>query len=291
MVLRCWRDGIVLMGRNLSLVWVLFCCVGGFSLVPGLLYFGELHDLTSRDPAAASLTGPLDYLWYSQIEATAGAFFKALGRLQWLSVAGFVACWLFLLGGVLSQLAGALYRARGFLSACQRSFPAIGSLFAWAALGYGSIAYLHQRASNGVTTLTETWDGEWAALAVGLSTYVVALLLVCLVTLVLRYAQIRAVLRPEDSVFASLEWAWRFVRRHLLIVLGVHAAGVAAGLLVLVAFCWLNNAIEPQSLPAILGVIASAQILVWLRAALRTAAAGAELSLCRAFGEVASSVR
>jgi hypothetical protein len=159
------------------------------------------------------------------------------------AVAGYLAVWVFLSGGVLDRLArGRPVRVSAFFSTCGTYFfrfarlalligPCYWALFAW--LHPWLFVSVYDRWTRDLTD-------EPQALVVRAVLYAVFLSGLAAVNLVADFAKVRAVVEDRRSMIGALGASLRFVRRRPLGVSALYLVNIAAALVVM--RLWLQTA-------------------------------------------------
>jgi hypothetical protein len=187
-----------------------------------------------------------------------------------IAVAGYIALWIFLSGGILDRLArGRPVRTGAFFSACGTYF--VRFLRLAVIVGGTYWALFHWVHPWMFETLYNTWTRDMSAernaifLRGGL--YLAFLLALAFVNLVADYAKVRAVVEDRRSMISALSSSLRFIRRRFLRTIGLYLLNVAAALVIV--RLWMSAAPPATVAPWLALLIAQVYLLfrVWARLA------------------------
>ena len=186
-----------------------------------------------------------------------------------MAVAGYVALWMFLSGGILDRLArGRPVRAGAFFSACGTYFVRFLRLAVVVGAAYWALfAWLHPFLFQ---TLYDRWtrdmtvEREAAVLRGGL--YLVFLIALGFVSLIADFAKVRAVVEDRRSMLSALLASLRFVRRRFFRTAGLYLLNVFAAIVIL--RIWLSVAPSATAAPWLALLVAQLYLLCRLWAKL-----------------------
>jgi hypothetical protein len=181
-----------------------------------------------------------------------------------VTVAGYIALWVFLSGGILDRLArGRPVRTAAFFSACGVYFfrfirlglfigPAYWALFRW--LHPFLFHTLYDRFTRDMTD-------ERSAIALRSGLYAVFLAAFMIVGLASDYAKIRAVVEDRRSMIGALGAGLRFIRRRPFRVVGLYLLNALA--LLAIVRVWMDAA--PTAAASAWWALLVTQAYLWFR--------------------------
>jgi hypothetical protein len=140
----------------------------------------------------------------------------------------YVVAWIFLSGGIISRYAGERSaRTPGFFASCRAYFFRFFRLALVTALVYGLLfgvlqpwlfTSLYPRLARGML--------EQTAAAVRATLYLLFVLVLAAANIVFDYAKVRTVVEERRSIFIAIGAAWRFIRKHPVLAIGVYVIDV-----------------------------------------------------------------
>ena len=187
-----------------------------------------------------------------------------------LAVAGYIALWMFLSGGILDRLArGRPVRTGAFFSACATYFVRFVRLAVFVGAAYWVLftwlhPFLFQTLYNGWTRdMTAERDG----IALRGALYAVFLLAIGTVSLIADYAKVRTVVEDRRSMVSALLAAIRFIRRRPFRTAGLYLLNILA--VVVLLRIWLSVAPSAAAAPWLALLIGQIYLLcrVWAKLA------------------------